>query len=211
MAKKKTYREKNVHDTGSVLLQGRCGVTLLNNVCNVAPCHLTDIDLTIDHTLARPDKNLACEVCSFLDEEEWMLLCDGCGTGWHTRCLTPKLTSIPRGDWLCPRCVSDGVTIADMRVVRAQITPQPGPLLRGKPVPMFQDATHRRRRQELRAFDGRTIAHKTRHGNSGEDSKLGRVAYIEDHAGLKCFKVVFTDGSTGKFSAVEIRNRLMPE
>ena len=118
-----------MHDTGSVLLQGRCGVTLLNNVCNVAPCHLTDIDLTIDHTLARPDKNLACEVCSFLDEEEWMLLCDGCGTGWHTRCLTPKLTSIPRGDWLCPRCVSDGVTIADMRVVRAQITPQPGPLL----------------------------------------------------------------------------------
>jgi len=84
-------------------------------------------------------------------------------------------------------------------------------LLRGKPVPLFQDATHRRRRQELRAFDGRTIAHKTRHGNSGEDIKLGRVAYIGDHAGLKCFKVVFTDGSTGEFSAVEIRKRLMPE
>jgi hypothetical protein len=49
-----------------VLLQGKCGVTLLNNVCNVAPCHLTDIDPTIDHTLARPDKNLACEVCSFM-------------------------------------------------------------------------------------------------------------------------------------------------
>ena len=197
MAKKEIYRVKSVHDNGSVLLQGKCGVTLLNNVCNVAPCHLTDIDPTIDHTLARPDKNLACEVCSFMDEEECMLLCDGCGTGWHTMCLTPKLTSIPRGDWLCPRCVSDGMTIANLRVARAQIAPQPGPLLRGKPVPLFQDATHRRRRQELRAFDGRTIAHKTRHGNSGEDSKLGRVAYIGDHAGLKCFKVVFTDGSTG--------------
>ena len=103
------------------------------------------------------------------------------------------------------------MTSADLRVVGAQIAPQPGPLLRGKPVPLFQDATHRRRRQELRAFDGRTIAHKTRHGNSGEDSKLGRVAYIGDHAGLKCFKVVFTDGSTGEFSTVEIRNRLMPE
>jgi len=211
MAKKEIYRVKSVHDNGSVLLQGKCGVTLLNNVCNVAPCHLTDINPTIDHTLARPDKNLACEVCSFMDEEECMLLCDGCGTGWHTMCLTPKLTSIPRGDWLCPRCVSDGMTIANLRVARAQIAPQPGPLLRGKPVPLFQDATHRRRRQELRAFDGRTIAHKTRHGNSGEDSKLGRVAYIGDHAGLKCFKVVFTDGSTGEFSAVEIRNRLMPE
>jgi len=110
-------------------------------------------------------------------------------------CLTPKLTSIPRGEWLCPRCVSDGVTFADLRVVRAQITPQPGPMLRGKPVPLFQDGTHRRLSQELRAFDGRTTVHKTRHGNSGEDSKLGRVAYIGDHAGLKCFKVGFTDGS----------------
>jgi len=64
-----------------------------------------------------------------MDEEECMLLCDGCGTGWHTMCLMPKLTSIPRGDWLCPRCVLYGVTIADLRVV----TPQPGPLLRGKP------------------------------------------------------------------------------
>jgi hypothetical protein len=42
---------------------------------------------------------------------------------------------------------------------------------------------NRRLRQELRASVGRTIAHKTRHGNSGEDSKLGRVAYIGDHAG----------------------------
>jgi hypothetical protein len=103
MAKKEIYLVKSVHDNGSVLLQGKCGVTLLNNVCNVAPCHLTDIDLTIDHTLVRPEKNLACEVCSFMDEEECTLLRDGCGTGWHTMCLTPKLKSIPRRDWLCPR------------------------------------------------------------------------------------------------------------
>ena len=63
----------------------------------------------------------------------------------------------------------------------------------------------------LRTSDGRTIAHNTRHRNSGEDSKLGRVAYIGAHAGLNCFKAVFTDGSTEEFSAVEIRNRLMPE
>jgi len=124
-AKKEIHRVKSVHDNGSVLLQGKkCGVTLLNNVCNVAPCHLTDIDPTIDHTLARPNKNLASEVCSFMDEVECMLLCDGCGTCLHTMCLMPKLTSIPRGDWLRrPRCVSNGVTFADLRFVRAQITP----------------------------------------------------------------------------------------
>jgi hypothetical protein len=97
MAKKKIYPVKSVHDNGSVLLQGKCGVSLLNNVCNVAPCHLTDIDPTIDHTLARPDTNLACEVCLFMDEDEFMLLCDGCGTGWHTMCLMPKLNGIPKG------------------------------------------------------------------------------------------------------------------
>jgi hypothetical protein len=69
MAKKEDYRVKSVHDNSSVLLQGKYGVTLLNNVCNVASCHLTDIDPTIDHTLARPDKKLACKVCSFMDEK----------------------------------------------------------------------------------------------------------------------------------------------
>ena len=57
MAKKEDYRVKSVHDNSSVLLQGKYGVTLLNNVCNVASCHLTDIDPTIDHTLGC---NVAC-------------------------------------------------------------------------------------------------------------------------------------------------------
>ena len=68
LAKKEIYRVKSVHDNGSVLLQGKCGVTLFINVCKVAPCHLTDIDPTIDHALARSYNNLACEVCSFMDE-----------------------------------------------------------------------------------------------------------------------------------------------
>ena len=54
MAKKEIYRVESVHDSGSVLLHGECGVTLLNSVCNVASCHLTDIDQTIDQTLTRP-------------------------------------------------------------------------------------------------------------------------------------------------------------
>jgi hypothetical protein len=57
--------------------------------------------------------------------------------------LTPKPTSIVRGDRLCPRYVSDGVTVADLTAAQAQTTPQTGTLLRGKPDPLFQDATHR--------------------------------------------------------------------
>ena len=96
VAKKEIYRVKQVHDSGAIQLQGKCGVTLMNNVCDVAPCHLTDIDPEMDHSRAKPDQNLACEICAFMDEEEFMLLCDGCGSGWHMMCLVPKLTSIPK-------------------------------------------------------------------------------------------------------------------
>lgn len=71
--KKEIYRVKAVHPNGAIQLQGICGVTLMNNVCNVAPCHLPGINPTIDHTLARPDQSLACEVCSFMNEEDKML------------------------------------------------------------------------------------------------------------------------------------------
>jgi hypothetical protein len=112
-AKKEIYRVKQVQDSGAIQLQGKCGVTIMNNVCNVARCHLTDIDPEIDHSLAKPDQNLACKICAFMDEEEFMLLCDGCGTGWHMMCLVPKLTHIPKEEWLCPRCIIDGVTVQD--------------------------------------------------------------------------------------------------
>ena len=94
--------------------------------------------------------------------------------------------------------------------MRAQTTLQEGPLLRGKPVPLFSDATHRRKKQELRAFHGRTIAHKMR-VKGKETAQLGKVRYKGGHAGLKCFSVKFPCGITVDFSAVEIRNRLMPD
>eukprot|EP00967_Tisochrysis_lutea_P115456 scaffold184989_cov13-Tisochrysis_lutea.AAC.1 len=62
----------------------------MSNVCNIAPCHLPGTDPTTDHTLARPDMNLACKVCAFVDEEDRMLLCDGRGTGLHTTCLLSR-------------------------------------------------------------------------------------------------------------------------
>ena len=208
-AKKEIYRVKAVHPNGAIQLQGRCGVTLMNNVCNVAPCHLPGIDPTIDHTLARPDQYLACEVCAFMDEEDKMLLCDGCGTGWHTMCIQPPLQSIPKEEWLCPRCVKDGVTLADLRIKRAQQNPVPGPMLRGRPVPIFQDADSRRREQEHRAFEGRKVVIKEKHGRQ-ETSKLGTVKYKGPGSGLKCFRVTYGRGQRVDMSATEVRRRLMP-
>ena len=46
---------KMVKENGAIQLQGKCGVTMMNNMCDVAPCHLPNTDPTIDHYLARPD------------------------------------------------------------------------------------------------------------------------------------------------------------
>jgi len=41
-------------------------------------------------------------------------------------------------------------------------------------------------------------------------SCLGKVRYLGDQVGLKCFRVKFEDGGSMDFSTVENRNRLMP-
>ncbi|XP_041348681.1 lysine-specific demethylase 5A-like isoform X2 [Gigantopelta aegis] len=46
-----------------------------------------------------------CHVCERGDGEEYMLLCDGCDDAFHTYCLQPPLTDVPKGDWRCPNCV----------------------------------------------------------------------------------------------------------
>lgn len=47
-----------------------------------------------------------CQVCKKGDNDECLLLCDGCDRGCHMYCLRPKLTQVPEGDWFCPNCVS---------------------------------------------------------------------------------------------------------
>ncbi|XP_028308402.1 bromodomain adjacent to zinc finger domain protein 2A isoform X2 [Gouania willdenowi] len=47
-----------------------------------------------------------CQVCRKGDNDECLLLCDGCDRGCHMYCLKPKITQVPEGDWFCPTCVA---------------------------------------------------------------------------------------------------------
>ncbi|XP_028991601.1 bromodomain adjacent to zinc finger domain protein 2B isoform X2 [Betta splendens] len=47
-----------------------------------------------------------CQICGKGDNEELLLLCDGCDKGCHTYCHKPKITTVPEGDWFCPSCVA---------------------------------------------------------------------------------------------------------
>ncbi|KAM8856300.1 bromodomain adjacent to zinc finger domain protein 2B-like isoform 2-T4 [Spinachia spinachia] len=49
-----------------------------------------------------------CQLCRKGDNEELLLLCDGCDKGCHTYCQIPRITTVPDGDWFCPTCVVKG-------------------------------------------------------------------------------------------------------
>uniref|UniRef100_A0A4W3IA77 [histone H3]-trimethyl-L-lysine(4) demethylase n=1 Tax=Callorhinchus milii TaxID=7868 RepID=A0A4W3IA77_CALMI len=47
-----------------------------------------------------------CLVCGQGNEEDRLLLCDGCDDSYHTFCLLPPLNDVPKGDWRCPKCLA---------------------------------------------------------------------------------------------------------
>lgn len=48
-------------------------------------------------------KNICCQVCTYSNNENIMLLCDDCNRGFHTHCI--GLKNIPSGSWYCNKCV----------------------------------------------------------------------------------------------------------
>jgi hypothetical protein len=55
-------------------------------------------------TPAEPEDDTVCSVCGKGDNEDSLLLCDGCDLGFHTFCLAKPLKKIPKGSWFCPTC-----------------------------------------------------------------------------------------------------------
>lgn len=46
-------------------------------------------------------ERIMCMVCHQRNQEETMLLCDGCDHGYHMACLSPPLNAMPSGRWYC--------------------------------------------------------------------------------------------------------------
>lgn len=57
---------------------------------------------------APPNNELGqvCEICSTGDNEDAILLCDGCDSGYHMYCLNPPLQTVPKSDWFCVKCLT---------------------------------------------------------------------------------------------------------
>ncbi|KAI8880179.1 hypothetical protein K501DRAFT_225308 [Backusella circina FSU 941] len=47
-----------------------------------------------------------CEVCQKTENDQDLLLCDGCNRGYHLYCLSPSLPNVPKSDWYCLQCLT---------------------------------------------------------------------------------------------------------
>ena len=96
-------RVKDILPSGVLLLEGKDGQECRDHTKNCAPCHLP-IEGTICPKLAVVPTGYRCVVCGEKKGAATMLLCDQCQRGWHMACLTPPLSMLPEGEWICPRC-----------------------------------------------------------------------------------------------------------
>nr|XP_020450350.1 bromodomain adjacent to zinc finger domain protein 2B-like isoform X3 [Monopterus albus] len=78
----------------------------LNEVRSSAQLSLCIQQLQKSIAWQRSIMKVHCQLCQKGDNEELLLLCDGCDKGCHTYCHEPTITTVPDGDWFCPTCVA---------------------------------------------------------------------------------------------------------
>jgi hypothetical protein len=181
--------------SGVVTLQGGDGNLMKRHVSHLAPCHLPNVNLTINRQLQLVDEAKACEVCGSPDKEELMLLCDSCNAGYHTFCLQPPLSGVPPGHWVCPECSAAGVSKQQVEEREVQWQQQ-------------QDAQQQQERlsrawQEAAALDGRWIRHH-QPGASGWRGEVsyGQLVFLGAAAGKHPkLRVLYQNGETEEITA----------
>ncbi len=75
---------------------------------NCAPCHLPNVDGTVDPSLAVLRAGLRCMFCGSRGGASHMMVCDRCSRGWHMACMTPPMDVVLAGRWVCPCCTLEG-------------------------------------------------------------------------------------------------------
>jgi hypothetical protein len=171
-------RVLRVLDTGVLELQGKCGRTMKVHSENCAPCHLVGMNGTIDPALAKVPASQVCELCQSPDDGKHMLLCDKCNDGYHTYCLQPPLSAVPKGSWFCPACDGDGV--------------RPGKGALDRPAKLMP-----------KDLDGRTVL-VDRGGKQGMQKATVKYLGVDMHP--RCLEVTFADGSSLKVGQRTIKS-----
>jgi hypothetical protein len=104
MAGHTILRVQEVLASRILMLEGCDGVIWKDHVRNCAPCHLPNVDGTIDPSLVMIQACLRCMLCGSKGGVAHMLVCDKCFRGWHMVCMTPPMDVVPARWWVCLHC-----------------------------------------------------------------------------------------------------------
>ena len=66
---------------------------------------------TVNQIMTEGVGDLRCEVCKDTHTRIPMLICECCGLGYHTECMTPKVLTIPKDAWYCVDCLKSNETV----------------------------------------------------------------------------------------------------
>jgi hypothetical protein len=196
-------RVSEVGKTGTLTLQGKCGRTMKVHCETCAPCHLPGIEGSMNHRLAMPTRQHPCELCGMPDREESMLLCDGCGQGYHMQCLSPPLKTIPKGDWFCETCKLNLVGSAGV------VDPNPQGFFHNllSDPSTYALQTDEIARERAREFHNSVIVEQGVCEETGaRKSRWGRLEFRESVPGPACMFLHFRDGGhSGPYSMDTLR------
>ena len=91
-------------------------IARLNNRRSQAAADDT-LDVSLEQGGYETDHQDYCEVCQQGGE---IILCDTCPKAYHLVCLDPELEQAPEGDWSCPECTKNGISIRSRQMAAAR-------------------------------------------------------------------------------------------
>ncbi|KAG9260817.1 PHD and RING finger domain-containing protein 1-like [Astyanax mexicanus] len=91
------------------VVYGRRGVggDIIKTV-DLPQCSVSGEEAAEDLSVCEECGRSVCEECGRSDRRNRMLICSACDSRFHIGCLTPPLSSVPVGDWLCQDCADEG-------------------------------------------------------------------------------------------------------
>ncbi|XP_070477807.1 bromodomain adjacent to zinc finger domain protein 2A isoform X20 [Equus przewalskii] len=130
---------------------------------------------------------VTCLVCRKGDNDEFLLLCDGCDRGCHIYCHRPKMEAVPEGDWFCAVCLAQ----VEGEFTQKPRFPKRGQKRKSSYVLNFPEGDGRRRRVLSRGRESPAVPRYSEEGLS--PSKRRRLSMRNHHSDLTFCEIILME------------------
>eukprot|EP00882_Tetradesmus_deserticola_P004102 GHRQ01004333.1.p1 GENE.GHRQ01004333.1~~GHRQ01004333.1.p1 ORF type:complete len:150 (+),score=45.54 GHRQ01004333.1:379-828(+) len=123
-------------------------------------------------------------------------------------CLEPPLAAVPNTDWLCPKCVAEGITAAQLQSAVAQRDTQQAHDAASN---LFPDKAMRQRDAVASQLHGRLVKQNFIDPSTKKLRPFwGKLHYMGDQRRPRYFDVHFEDGDVYQYTTAEVKKHLQP-